>query len=98
MSSLPALGDIFNSVGAPEDLRKYFTETCRLGDIHSFLDYVVRKDYESELRDIVKEKFQVQGEFTLESQRLFVTKARGAYRLALEAVATEREKATKAEA
>ncbi|CAK0807283.1 unnamed protein product, partial [Prorocentrum cordatum] len=98
MSSLPALGDIFSGVGAPEDLTKYFVETCQLGDIHSFLDYVVRKEYESELRDIVKEKFPVQGEFTLESQRLFVTKARGDYRLALETVATEQQKATKAEA
>ena len=51
-----------------------------------FLHMVVEKDYQTELRDMVQKKFPISETFTENQQRLYVIKARGAYRVAMETV------------
>ena len=86
------LQGIFAKVEAPQELVSYFTETCKLVTVDLFLDYVVRDNYETELKSIVSEKFQVKEDFTAEEQRLYISKARGAYRLALEMVRSSKDR------
>ena len=78
------LGALLKSAGTPEEVQQYLTETCQITSRQEFLDYVVRANFETELKEILATKFPVSDQFTIEKQRLYVTKARGAYRLALE--------------
>ena len=83
-SAANPLMEIFAKAGAPDALRDYFISDCQLISLDLFLDYVVRQTLEQEIKDTVVEKFKVNEGFTIEQQRLFVSKARGAYRIALQ--------------
>ena len=80
------LTGIFFSAGVPPHLQNYLTDTVGISTVHDFLDYVVRKDMETEWKEIIVEAFPVddQSQVTTISQRLLVTKVRGAYRIAIE--------------
>ena len=77
------LAGVFAAAGVPEEVKTYLTETCMVKNVDNFLDYVVRKKFEEEISEIVKAKFAISETFTHESQRLYISKLRGAYRVAL---------------
>ena len=91
-----SLVQILQRSDVPEPLINYLTTTCGNTTIEMFLDMVVKKEYEAELRDLIKAKFPVGKDFSDDQQRGYVTKARGAYRIALEAVATTKADAEEA--
>ena len=78
------LGEILKRADVPQDLQEYFRDVCKVTSVQLFLSYVVRKDFESELKEIIVACFRVSESFTAEQQRLYVSKARGAYRVALD--------------
>ena len=65
-----ALPVVFSSVGVPDQLPLHFHRNCKRKTLDHFLNCVVRKDVEAELRVIVAEAFPVKEEFTIEEQRL----------------------------
>ena len=67
---------LFDKVAAPDDLTKFFFIECRLDSIDLFLDYVVRAEFEQELKEIVAGKFKVAESFSIVDQRLYISKAR----------------------
>ena len=90
------LTEVLKQNNVPEPLVEFLTTTCGNTTIEMFLDMVVKADYETELRDMVKAKFPVSEAFTADAQRIFVTKARGAYRIAFEMAAAGKAEAEEA--
>ena len=96
-----SLTDLFKKVEAPEELITFFVTTSKLASVDLFLDYVVKDKYEVELKEIITEAFPVADSAegrTLVDQRLLVSKARGAYRLAMEYKESEKQNRDKSEA
>ena len=92
--------DIWTEAGVPDPLMKYLGLTCSIVDVKTFLDYIIRKDMEAEWKEIVDDTFPVSADFPRERQRLYVSKLRGSYRVALELedqVAEKKAKKTKEE-
>ena len=67
-----ALSEVFSIAGLLGQLARYFHHTRKLETLDHFLNCVVRKDFEAELRVFVAEAFPVKEEFTIEEQRLYV--------------------------
>ena len=68
----------------PEVVQTYPRGACSINTTSLFLDYVVRADMETEWKEIINTAFPVNAEtgITAETQRLYVSKLRGAYRIA----------------
>ena len=107
-SAAVSLGQVFEKAEVPQPLATYITDTCMVTTVDDFLSYVVRGKFEEELKDVVVERFPVVEAaenvtaFTIQQQRLYITKLRAAYRLAVEAeaqanAAKERNQADKVE-
>ena len=94
---LQQLIDIWTEANVPDDLQRYLGLTCSITSIKNFLDYVVREDFQTEWKDIVMSVFPVTTEFTMEAQRMYVSKLRGSYRIALEMEDQIAEKKSKKE-
>ena len=75
---------IFTKLELPEDLATWLSTGLSNTSISMFLDMVVRKEYETELRGMVRSKFVVSDTFKEDKQRLYITKACGAFRVAME--------------
>ena len=64
-----SLVQILQRNDVPEPLITYLTTTCGNTTIEMFLDMVVKKEYEAELRDLIKAKFPVGKDFSDDQQR-----------------------------
>ena len=92
---------IFTQTGTQQALQDYFVKVCGICTATDFLGYFAAGAFEAEIAEVIKSKFPVKaaaGEvpaFTAEEQRLYVARARAAFRLATEVkdrVATEASK------
>ena len=75
---------IFDKMEMPGPLAYWLSTGLGNTSTAMFLDMVVRKDYETELKEMILSKFAVSETFPADTQRFYVTKARGAYRVAIE--------------
>ena len=104
------LKQIFELTNMPQELVKYFIEECEIPHTSEFLSHVAATTFETELKSIVEERFPAraaegEGEnlvpaFTRDKQRMYVARARSAYKLATEVLnknKIEQEQATKPE-
>ena len=78
------LNEIFKKTEMQQPLALYFQESCGIKTSSDFLKYVPAASYETELAEIVKGAFLVKEDFKVETQRLYVARARAAFQLALE--------------
>ena len=76
--------EVFSLGGVPDQFARYFHHTCKLETLDHFLNYVVHKDFEAELKVRVAKTFPVKDEFTIEEHRLHVSKASSAYQVDVE--------------
>ena len=73
---------------AQQEMRDYFVKTCGIRTATDFLGYFAAGAFEAEIAEVVKSKFPVKEAaenvpaFTAETQRLYVARARAAFRLA----------------
>ena len=90
------LMQILTSSAVHEPVIQYLKTTCELKHTTDFLSYVAASAYETELADIIKNKFPTkvavpQGEsqapepaFTTEQQKIYIARLRAAYKLSLD--------------
>ena len=84
------LDSIFQQVELQQPLKDYLVKVCKLQTTSDFLGYCAASTFETELMEVVKAKFPVVEAtetvtgFTMEEQRLYVSRARSAFRLALQ--------------
>ena len=67
-----------------EKVKTYFLADCGMGTARDLLTYFTQGGYEEEIAATIKAKFAVTEEFKVEHQKLYVARARAAYKLAKE--------------
>ena len=67
-----------------DQVADYIIEACGVANTTDFLNYFARANFEKEIEDMAKDKFKLTEEFEIETQRLYTSRARAAYRLAIE--------------
>ena len=90
------LVQVYTASSLPGPVVAYLTESCQIKSITDLVMYVATSTWEKEIADVVKGKFPVKEAkaategaaavlaFTAEQQRLYVSRARAAYKLALD--------------
>ena len=82
------LKQIFTQADTQQQVQDYFVKVCGIRTATDFLGYFAAGAFEAEIADVIKGKFPVKaaaGEvaaFTAEEQRLYIARARAAFRLA----------------
>ena len=67
-----------------EPVIKYLKEDCGLKTTTDLLGYFAESSFESEIKALIEAKFEVKEDFKLETQRLYISRLRAAFKLSME--------------
>ena len=88
------LDQILKSCNCQEAVIEYI-KASGMTTTSDFLGFFTQSTFESEIADLLRSQFQVTADFKLEQQKLFISRTRAAYKLAMEVVAHVKSDAMK---
>ena len=78
------LQEILEAAQCQDAVQLYLKETCGMATTSDLISYFGKATYEQEVTELLKAKFPVADGFPIETQRLYITRVRAAYRIATE--------------
>ena len=78
------LAEILKQAQVQEEVVEYITTTCELNTTTDLLNYFPKATFETEVADLIKDKFGVTPSRPVERQRLYISRLRSAFQLAHE--------------